>query len=549
MSALPAVARVAEGHLPMVWRVASVPRRAGYALARIATLVAMLVALAGTMSRAGETLHVATPSALRQALAEAPGGAVIALAPGPYGALRLTPETGWRDRAGGLTLRSVDPARPARFSAMHLDGVSHLALEGLHFALTPDEPRPERDLDRLRPFRIFNSREIAIRGAHFSGARHRYPGAFHVGFAYGIGLHISKVQGVVIEDSLFEILWRGVLFDGSSDIVLRANEIRAIRSDGFNFAAVQRVTIEDNHFHSFESRPDSPDHRDMIQFWTENTSTPSTEIVIRDNLLDSAGGVWTQSIFLRNEKVDKGQAGEEMFYKNIRIEDNRIHNAHLHGIFLGETRGLSVRNNTLVHNLDSLDLGEVSEPGIQIAPRSADVEITGNIALSLPKKSGQGWRVEGNLVLQSRDPGAPLHQRHVFVDPAGALASEAALQILPSGPGAGLGAALSRYEPAPARLTALVRAEPEPGGAPDTWSFDARLSAGPKGPVPDTAEALWDLGDGTQAQGLRLRHRYAEPGRYRIRLTLRHGGQEARAETVVEVDADPAIEPPGTAQP
>ena len=67
----------------------------------------------------------------------------------------------------------------------------------------------------------------------------------------------------------------------------------------------------------------------MIQFWTSGTTSPSTNIVIRGNILDSGDGGWTQSIFMRNEMVDTGGAGDAMFYQNILIEDNVIYNAFI----------------------------------------------------------------------------------------------------------------------------------------------------------------------------------------------------------------------------
>ena len=43
---------------------------------------------------------------------------------------------------------------------------------------------------------------------------------------------------------------------------------------------------------------------------------------------------------MRNEMVDQGKAGLEMYYQNITIENNVIYNAQTHGITVGETTGL-----------------------------------------------------------------------------------------------------------------------------------------------------------------------------------------------------------------
>ena len=90
----------------------------------------------------------------------------------------------------------------------------------------------------------------------------------------------------------------------------------------------------------------------MIQFWTNGTTSPSTNITISENFLDSGNGEWTQSIFMRNEAVDSQGAGTEMFYQNVLIENNVIYNAHTHGITVGEADGLIIRNNTILQNYD-----------------------------------------------------------------------------------------------------------------------------------------------------------------------------------------------------
>ena len=94
------------------------------------------------------------------------------------------------------------------------------------------------------------------------------------------------------------------------------------------FSNIDGVLIENNYIHDFRGSPGSGDHCDMIQFWTAGTTSPSTNITIRANVLDIGNGTATQSIFMRNEMVDTGQAGTEMYYKNVVIEDNTITNAH-----------------------------------------------------------------------------------------------------------------------------------------------------------------------------------------------------------------------------
>ena len=94
----------------------------------------------------------------------------------------------------------------------------------------------------------------------------------------------------------------------------------------------------------------------MIQVFTNGTDTPSTDLVIRGNILNSGDSkAASQSIFMRNEVVDSQGAGRGMYYSNILIEDNVIYNAHANAIWVGYADGLSIRNNTILHNPASGD--------------------------------------------------------------------------------------------------------------------------------------------------------------------------------------------------
>jgi PKD repeat protein len=48
--------------------------------------------------------------------------------------------------------------------------------------------------------------------------------------------------------------------------------------------------------------------------------------------------------------------------------------------------------------------------------------------------------------------------------------------------------------------------------------FDASASTDPDG---SALEYVWDLGDGTTRTGEKLRHAYARPGIYKVRLSVR----------------------------
>ncbi|WP_168199330.1 right-handed parallel beta-helix repeat-containing protein [Pseudorhodobacter turbinis] len=187
-------------------------------------------------------------------------------------------------------------------------------------------------------------------------------------------------------------------------MVLRGTNIHSIRMDGMNFPQVENVLIENNHIHDFSRSLESKDHADMIQFRTNKTDKPSRDIVIRDNLLNSGKGAYSQSIFMRNEEVDTGRSDTEMFYRNVTIENNMIINAHLHGITVGETDGLIIRRNTVVRNGRSEGKKKnpaLWTPQIRVNKSSRNVLITRNITNKITGEVGQAdWRVTKNYPVQ-----------------------------------------------------------------------------------------------------------------------------------------------------
>ncbi|MFN4157371.1 MAG: nitrous oxide reductase family maturation protein NosD [Gemmobacter sp.] len=385
-----------------------------------------------------ETSTRAAPGTLAAVLSDAAPGSVILLDPGDYGALAARALGG---RPGApLTLRAADSARPPRFAVMDLRDARHLILDGLVFdyRFAPGDPI------HLRPFKIVGGTGITLRGLRFEGddARGRAKGGN--GSPTGFGLALTDVHGVTLESSDISGFFRGLVVERCSDIIVRGNLLHSLRMDGMNFAQVDRVLIEGNTVRDFRRLVDATDHADMIQFWTNKTTAPSRDIVIRGNLLNSGRGAYTQSIFMRNEEVDRGRAGPEMFYRNVLIEGNFVLNAHLHGITVGETQGLVIRGNTLVRNPASE--GKKHNPSlwtpmIRVSPGAERVVIERNVVAKIAGYEGQaGWRVTDNLLVQDRSRAEAAHYSRVFV--GGDARLPASFAPLPGGPldGTGLGA-------------------------------------------------------------------------------------------------------------
>jgi hypothetical protein len=424
-------------------------------LLRSALIATALTLPAARRARAAAS-DITDAAGLAGALAAATGGETLRLAPGDYGRLsmdvRRSPGV---DFPRPVTLVSADPADPAVFAEAALYGVGNLVLDGLRF----DYRYAPGDKMYKRPFDFRACRSLTIRNSVFDGDVPRGLSPEDDGVGYGIGLSVPEGRDVSILDNRIQGFNRGLVMGRGSNVVITGNRLVGMRLDGMNFVAMQETRIEGNHLHGFRRSKLKPGHSDMIQFWTNGSETPSTGITIRGNLLLAGDGDHTQSIFMRNDMVDRGLAGPEMFYRDILIEENVILNGHLHGITLGETKGATIRRNTLLRDPVFATTANrernVTIPRISVKATSVGVVVADNIAFAVPE-SRPGWRVEGNLLVQNRGRTEPGFYDRIFEprpepsaadrSAAGVSAVHVPLRVIRGGPAdrPGLGAALMR---------------------------------------------------------------------------------------------------------
>ena len=480
-------------------------------------------------------LTISTTAGLIAALKTAQQGDVIALAPGNYGKLILKGQAGFdMDFAGGVSIVSADPTNPAVFTGLDLRGAANLTFAGVTFDYTFNAG----DRAWTRPFSIRDSQNITISNSVFDGDLAAGISVAEDGFANGIALGIDDSTGIAVEESTFTTFTRGVVTSDSQDITITDNELSDMRSDGLNFSGVQRVQIADNYIHDFRSSVAANDHADFIQFWTRGTTQASTDIYITGNMLDIGRGSLTQSIFMRNDQVDRGLAGEDLFYRNVQITDNVIINAQAHGITVGETDGLVISQNTVTHadgaNQDGAD-ASVEIPRIRVSDAAVNVTVTNNITggLSLPT-APVGWDVAGNVIVQDQDPDAPNYYGDLFAPlPQTVGGSANNYQAIPGGVleqlGAGASATYSGFTgDGGTMLTAQFQVSTDTTNAA-VRNFDAGTSTSGDG-----VTYHWTFGDGGTAVGAAVSHSYTGGGTYDVTLTVTdaNGSSTSAASTV-----------------
>lgn len=482
------------------------------------------------------TITVTNTQELSAALATAMGGETILLAPGNYGSVELL---GNREPhlafAETVTLKSADDDNPARISKLDVREASNITFDGLLFDYTFEAGHPIYH----RPFSVSDSTGISIINSVFDGDAAQGVSDEADGYGHAIGLSFRDTSDILVEGNSFFTFYRAATISDTSDISVIGNDIYDIRLDGLNFSEVQNVLIEGNHIHDFRGPADAGDHSDMIQFWTRNTDAPSTSITIRDNHLDIGNGIATHSIFMRNDLVDRGLAGDEMFYRDVLIEENTIVNAHLHGIYLGETDGLQIRNNTVVHADGAAQDGDdpsVEIPRIDVAGPSRNVVITQNITSAIETNdSPNNWTVSGNAIVQDQDRQAEGFYDRVFLPSSLSLAEDGHHFIAtPGGLIDTLGAGATDVRPASEALFGHFSATQD---ADDlslyhfTAAFDPAVLA-------VLTDFQWTFGDGTAVSGIEVSHRFEDSGDFDVQLTVTSPGMETATQSAtVTVEA------------
>lgn len=377
-----------------------------------------------------EVRTITDDAALRAALASGVAGDTLVLAPGRYGPLVLRGDHG----SAPAVIRSADPENPAEISGIQATRFQGLTLENLHlrYRFSTQDPL------NFRPFVFQTCSDLRITATRLEGDEAHGLGTSSDGLPYAFGIGVRNCDGVDLIDLHISRFYRGLVVSRSQSIRITGSELTAIRMDGMNFAQVEDVLIESNYIHAFRRSEDPRDHADMIQFWTASTDWASRHIVIRNNVLNSGDGRYTQSIFMRNERADAVDGTDRsLYYHDIRIENNLIINAHTHGITVGEVIGLEVLNNTLIQNASSAD-GNLTrslwQPHIRINPHSEAVRIAHNITHGIVGPEDQGdWQVVDNLLIQNTgrmDPGAHFSTVFEMSDPT----SPITWQRRPDGP-------------------------------------------------------------------------------------------------------------------
>ena len=343
------------------------------------------------------TITVTSAAELNQALSQASGGETILLAAGNYGKLVINNS----QFASNVTIKSADPNAMASFSETYVSNSSNVTFEEIKF----DYTYASGDRDHHSPFQINYSSNITIDNSVFDGD-------LASGTGIGRGLVVRGSTNVDVVNTEFHSWWKALSAAQSTNLDFIGNNIHTIRSDGISLGEVQNVLIENNYIHDFGGLAGSGDHRDMIQI-QRASGTGSSDITIRNNVLDIGAGDYAQGIWAG---ADKGNISDPTHWNyNIVVENNVLYNAHANGIALHMTDGATIANNTVIA-VPTQQTGGVAIPKIILAVGSQNITITDNVAPAIVGYTGQShFNVQNNVITQNTNSSAPGYYDTQFV--------------------------------------------------------------------------------------------------------------------------------------
>lgn len=311
---------------------------------------------------------------LKTALANAKGGETFVLAPGDYGNVEFRKQ----DFAKTVTIVSQNEAKPAKISTLFVYYSSNIAFKDLEITSTLAQGSTANSNNAIA--RVSFSKDVSFEGVYIHGTLDGTPAN------EPYGLVVRDSANISVKDSEFEQLHRGATFGRTDNISVVGNSLHDLRSDGFNFTAVNNVVIDSNHMTDFY--PVSPDHPDGIQFWTNGQTEGSSNITITNNQILQGKGTSMQGIFMRDEL-------EKYPYNNVTISNNLIYSSeHYNGIaMLGGASNVTITDNTVI-----TPTGDTGKAAIRLLDITNGT-VTGNVVDTMGLKDNTGMTVNGNLLL------------------------------------------------------------------------------------------------------------------------------------------------------
>ena len=192
---------------------------------------------------------------------------------------------------------------------------------------------------------------------------------------------------VTVSNSHFHELSDAINPVGNQAVTFTGNTFDLLHDDGIAGGDNTQITISNNLFTSFDHTGSV--HPDAIQFWTAGTTKSSSDIVIKDNVIDRGSGVAVQGIFL-NDEVGT------LPFKNVSITNNVVIGEMYNGIAILHATNATLSGNTVIAAEDQPSWIGV----INVASAQLDDNVATTFKLTGSSVVGHGDVLATSLTLQ-----------------------------------------------------------------------------------------------------------------------------------------------------
>lgn len=405
-------------------------------------------------------IYVSSKSGLLSALSSAKAGDTILLAPGNYGAVKLSDIK----FSNYVTLRSADPDNRAVLQEVEFDNSAYIRLDDLVIDKGPQSGARLVEINASDHIDVVNSEII---------------GDGPVSKTYGFYTN-DGVTNLTISNNYVHDIGVGITVFSAKDVVVSENLVDYVYSDFYKFGGVEDLLFENNtgggHLY-----PGPTTHADFVQF-----QGSATDAVLRGNVFLAQNNERAQGLFF-----------SDAYYSNILIEDNIVYSGKINAIKVVSGENITVKNNTLLSPPDvGHDAAVVSVPSGSVVENNIYTNKSGGTAGS-------------NIVVQYENPNGAYHYDDLFANADTGLGVQLEDLIPVKGSAAETKGAYNRlaelleggdtdWQPAPAPAPAPtpeptpqpepdVKPEPEPTPQPDSGNSDQGSVVVP---TPGTAFAM-----------------------------------------------------------
>lgn len=392
-------------------------------------------------------------------------------------------------------ITSENAVEPVAVSRIKLNGVENLKVSNVTVDSTKIEfPKSQGDLD------IDNCSNIEISKVVFTSNGTSFYDPDVAGTVQGGRLAtIDDSTGIKITETVGSGYFHAWAFRESSDITYSNNELFGIQGDGLKMREVADVLISNNYLHDFASTPHDVTHSDFIQLHSGGpTDTPSMNVTITGNVLDTGNGNTAQGIWMRNEAYNG--SNDDMLYRNITITDNLIYSASAQGIGITGADNVLIDNNTLLWNPQAMtDRGTAYQPRISVDEDVSNVTVSDNIAPIFNLENPAAVIQSGNVTVSWNSSASNFVGNHFVNAENGGDIGPEGWQLLEESPWVGAGAGVSQpggsavgsdLGSLPAPVDPVIN--PDPVIMPDPVVVEAPTpESGPAVPVAVTGNTLF----------------------------------------------------------